>query len=229
MDEVRILQVLDAAERAAARGEPLGPTGFWSVANALKRDPTLRDRHAPRVAEIDTAAFGHWAFGVMPPAVGATLAIIASTGGLVLVGLAYRLDEPANWIAFLAGTATLLGSTHALAHYVVGRLLGIRFTAFFVKPRGRLQPGGVKVEYESYLAAPARHRAWMHASGALVTKAIPFLLVGAAVAAGLPAWVPWALVALGAGLILSDLTMSTRNSDWKRFRREMAHARRNDG
>jgi hypothetical protein len=107
----------------------------------------------------------------------------------------------------------------------VGRMLGIRFTHWYLMPRGRLVPGGVKIEYESYLRAPARRRAWMHASGALVTKAIPFALIGAALAAGLPSWVPWVLVGLGVGMILNDVFVSTKQSDWKKVRRELRFAK----
>jgi hypothetical protein len=225
MDESRVVAILDAAEAAVGRSEPLGPTGFWRVVAALKRDPTLRARHADRVAAIDTAAVATWAIGPMPAPVGAVLATAATLGGLVLVALGYRLDEPTNWVSFLAGTGVLLGSTHALAHYVVGRMLGIRFTHWFLLPRGRLVPGGVKIEYESYLRASARRRAWMHASGAIVTKAIPFLLIGAAVAADLPGWVPWVLAGLGVGMILNDVFLSTKRSDWMKFAREMRFAR----
>jgi hypothetical protein len=226
MDDARITAILDAAEAAVAQGEPLGPTGFWRVVAALKRDQALLDRHAARVASIDTAAVHSWAIGAMPAVVGATLAVGATAGGLAMIGVAYRLDEPASWVAFLVGTGVLLGSTHALAHFVVGRMLGIRFTHWYLMPRGRLVPGGVKIEYESYLRAPARRRAWMHASGALMTKAIPFLLVGAAVASGLPSWVPWVLVGLGVGMILNDVFVSTKQSDWMKVRREMAFADR---
>jgi hypothetical protein len=225
VDEARLAQVLDAAEAAVLRGEPLASTGFWQAVAALKRDRELRDRYARRVADIDTAAFRRWAFLPIPTAVGVTLAVLATAAGIVLVGVAYGLDEPGNWITFLAGTAILLGSTHTLAHVVVGRLLGIRFSHWFVASKTRPVPGGAKIDYASYLAASPRRRAWMHASGALVTKAIPFLLVGAAVAADLPVWVVWALIALGVLLIVNDIALSTRASDWKRFRREMAFAR----
>lgn len=61
----------------------------------------------------------------------------------------------------------------------------------------------------------------MHASGALVTKAVPFALLGAAVAAGLPAWSVWALAGLGGFMVATDVAWSTKSSDWKKFKREM--------
>lgn len=64
----------------------------------------------------------------------------------------------------------------------------------------------------------------MHASGALTTKAIPFLMVPAAIAAGMPAWVSWLLVGVGATTIATDILWSTEKSDWKKFSREMRFA-----
>jgi hypothetical protein len=61
----------------------------------------------------------------------------------------------------------------------------------------------------------------MHASGAIVTKTVPFVFLGAALAADLPAWVVWALVVIGFAQIGTDLTWSRKASDWKKFRREM--------
>jgi hypothetical protein len=82
----------------------------------------------------------------------------------------------------------------------------------------------VKLDYASYLRAPAFSRAWMHASGAIVTKIMPFAFIGAAVAAGVPDWVTWALVVIGLVSIGTDVLWSTKASDWKKYRREMALA-----
>src|SRR5690606_24826073 len=114
----------------------------------------------------------------------------------------------------------LAATTHGLGHLVVGRLLGIRFTAWYVASPGRPQPG-VKIDYASYLRSTRARRAWMHASGAIVTKVLPFALIGAARAAGLPGWVTWALVGIGFVMIVTDVMFSTRKSDWSRVIREL--------
>jgi hypothetical protein len=64
----------------------------------------------------------------------------------------------------------------------------------------------------------------MHASGALVTKVLPFAFLGAALAADIPIWAVVVLVAVGIGQIVTDLLWSTKASDWKKFRREMGFA-----
>jgi hypothetical protein len=101
--------------------------------------------------------------------------------------------------------------------------VGIDFTHWFIGTIVRPQPG-VKVDYSSYLRTPAMARAWMHASGAIVTKAIPVLLLGAAVAAGLPSWAIWGLVVISVATIATDVLWSTKSSDWMKFRRERRFA-----
>ena len=64
----------------------------------------------------------------------------------------------------------------------------------------------------------------MHASGAIFTKIVPFLLVGAGLAANLPTWAVWGLVVVGAATIATDILWSTGASDWSRFSRERAIA-----
>ncbi|HET9259878.1 MAG TPA: hypothetical protein VFP42_07090 [Acidimicrobiia bacterium] len=224
METHRIDDALNRAEEAVRSGSGLEGTGFWRAVGQVKRDPDLVDEYADRIAAIDQAAFDNWGpLITIPSGLGTVLAVVATAAGIALVGLAYYLDGFVAILSFGAGVIVLLGSTHSLAHLIVGRVFGIRFTKWFVAKVTQPQPG-VKVEYASYLHTRPRRRAWMHAAGAMTTKAIPFLMVPAAIAAGLPDWVWWILLAAGAGMILTDLLWSTKASDWKRFRREMAFA-----
>lgn len=216
---------LNRAGKAVEAGEGLSGTGFWQAVAEVKRHPELTDRYAPEIASIDARAHRDWALLVLPLWLGTTLAVLATLVGLALVWWCYFLDGFAAGAALLIGTGVLLGATHGLAHLVVGRMVGIRFTCWFVGRIRQPQPG-VKVDYATYLATPARSRAWMHASGALVTKAIPILLIGAAVAADVPLWALVVLVVLAVGQIITDALWSTRASDWKKFKREMAFAQR---
>lgn len=216
---IPIEESLDRAEAAVAAGEGLAGTGFWQAVREVKRQPELVERFADRIERIDARAHRDWALLVVPLWLGTSLAVIATLAGLALIGLAYELNGGAAVIAFFAGVGVLLVSTHGLAHLIVGRAMGIRFTYWFVGELKQPQPG-VKTDYSSYLRTDARRRAWMHASGAIATKTIPFLLIGAAAAAGLPAWSIWALAGLGAAMVLTDVLWSTRASDWKKFRRE---------
>ncbi len=215
---------LDAAEASPKR---LAGTGYWAVVASVKRDRSLVETYADRIGAIDKRWFTSVVPLVLPLWLGTILALAGTAIGLLLIGMAYGADDPWNGALFLAGTIGLLVATHGLGHLVMGAAVGIRFTAWFAFFRWP-QPG-VKTDYASYLRAPARHRAWMHASGAVVTKSIPFLLIPSALIAGVPWWTVALLVALGVAQLITDALWSTKASDWSKYRREMAIAREYEG
>jgi hypothetical protein len=215
--------ILNAAEvEIAFGGTPdLGATGFWRAVAAVKRDLALIDQFAERIGAIDKAAFDVWARLVIPIWIGTVLAVVGALVGVSLTAAAAFVPKW-NGIVFLAGTGALIASTHGPGHLIVGYLGGIRFIAWFIG-RGRPQPG-VKTDYSTYLRATPRARAWMHASGAIVTKAIPFLLLPVVLLVSvIPTWVPVVLVVLGVAQIITDVVWSTKSSDWSKFRREMRY------
>ncbi len=202
----------------------LASLGFWKAVAAVKKSHVLIERYSDRIGAIDRAAFERFALMKMPLQIGTVLAVAVTVVGFVLIGIAYGRDEPLDGVLLVVGFVILLVTTHGLAHLVVGRLHRIRFTHWYVGTIGRPQPG-VKVDYASYLrVAPAR-RAWMHASGAIVTKIVSFALLGAAFAMDAPGWSIAILVAVGVGSIFTDVVWSTKKSDWKKFSREMKLAR----
>jgi hypothetical protein len=221
MDRARIETILEAAEEAVASGAPVGPTGFWRAVAAVKLEPELVEAYASRIARIDRAALKAWALVTVPLWLGNVVMIGGTLVGLAFLAWAYSLEGTAAGISFLVGFGIVLVTTHGLAHLVVGSLLGMRFTHWFSASLRRPNPG-VKVDYATYLRASASERAWMHASGALFTKIVPFALIGAALAAEVPGWAVVILVLTGVFAIVTDVLWSTKASDWKKFRREMA-------
>lgn len=217
--------IVRACRDALGREErpPLGALGFWRAVAYLKRNPELVDAYADQIAEIDREAFRRWAVITVPLGVGTALMVAATLVGLAVTAAAYFVADPWNGVLILVGTVILLVPTHGLGHLLVGRLLGIRFTSWFIGSWKRPQPG-VKIDYASYLRSSPRRRAWMHASGAIVTKLIPLLNLGAAWGAGAPAWTFWTLGALFLVMVVTDAAWSTKSSDWKKFRREMRYA-----
>ena len=220
---VGIEEALSASETALDLGDGLRGTGFWSAVDRVKTDRELCDRYADRIASIDQAAFRSWALVVVPIGIGTVLMAVATFVGFLLIGFAYDQSGVTAVIVFYVGFGTILTTTHGLAHLVVGWVLGIRFTSWFIGTIGRPQPG-VKVDYVSYLKTPPLRRAWMHASGAIVTKIVPFALIGAAIAADLPVWAVLLLPAIGVISVATDVVWSTKKSDWKKFQREMGFA-----
>jgi hypothetical protein len=216
--------VLNAAEVQIEFGSvpDLRDTGYWHAVRAVKRDPKLAAQFAGRIGDVDRFTFNAWARIVIPSWIGTTVAMFGVLVGLALIA-ASEFAPSWNGIVFMVGSGVLIGTTHGLGHIVVGSIGGITFYAWFVG-RGRPQPG-VKTNYATYLWATPRARAWMHASGAIVTKAIPFLLIPIALLLpAVPGWVPIVLLALGIIQIVTDVVWSTQASDWAKYRREMTYA-----
>ena len=212
--------ILDEANSAVEEGSGLEGTGFWNAVATVKRDPALIPRFADRISEIDRRAFLSWALVTLPIVSGTVLMVIATVVGVGLIGSSFFTEDELTKLAvFAVGFGVVFVTTHGLAHLAVGRAVGIRFTHWFIGTIGRPQPG-VKIEYASYLSTDPESRAWMHASGAIVSKAIPFLLLGVANAADLPSWALWALAAIGVVSVATDILWSTSKSDWKKFKRE---------
>ncbi len=220
MDAQDIDRILTESERAT---QDLGRTGFWKAVAAVKRDPRMVERHADRIACIDRAAFERRVRLRMPVAIGVAVDVAGIAVGIALMMLAAAQPSPWRELVFLAGTAAVLGASHTLAHWIVGTLVGIRFTHAFTAPPKSPQPG-LKIDYASYLRTPPRARAWMHASGAIVTKLVPFIALVFALGAGLAPWAIWSLIAIGVIQLVTDAVWSVRGSDWKKFRREMRFA-----
>ncbi len=226
MDQSAIEAILAQCEESLARGDSvdLRGLGFWKVVAAVKRHPEWVETYAARIATIDRQAFDRsvrWRIGVETMG---TLLWLGTAFGLLLLAAAARAPRPWKGLLLLAGTGLLTVATHDLTHLVVGRALGVRFSEGFLGGKLLIEPG-LKIDYASYLRAPPRARAWMHASGAIVTKIVPFAVVILAWKQRAPRWATVALLASGVGALMTDVFLSTRYSDWMRFRREMRIAR----
>jgi hypothetical protein len=215
-----IEQALDRAEAAVRDGRNLNGTGFWPAVARLRASADEAAHHAPRVAAIDRRAFEAGVKLRVPAAIGVPLQALITAAGAAAVIVAIRIGDTAGAVLFIVGFGIIIGASHTLAHWLVGRAVGIRFTHLFVRMRPTPFPG-VKIDYASYLRTSPRKRALMHASGAVVTKIVPFALL------------PWAptridrLVLVGVGVvqIVTDVVLSTRTSDWMKVRRELRAAR----
>jgi len=212
--EIEVEQALIAAEAALDAGRGLQGTGFWTAVDAMRRDRSLAERYADRAAAIDRRAFKRGVRMRLPRLVGTTALYLATASGIALLSVAVRRH---NIIAFVIGFGALLIGSHSLTHFEVGRFVGIRFTHVFLGGPPPPRPG-MKIDYASYLRASRAARVAMHASGAIVTKLIPFVLLPFA----WTAWLRIALVVLGVVQIFTDIFLSTKVSDWKKVRRELA-------
>ena len=223
----RIGSAVDAGDTDLSR------LGFWRVVALIKPDDELIDRYAAQVGRIDAKAFRARVRLRVPVWVGNSLLLGLVAVGSVAVILAVR-NANANpgqppEVELFSGLALLLAAgtwaigLHSPTHWVVGRLVGIRFTAYFLGGPPPPRPG-LKTDYETYLRASPMARAVMHASGALATKLAPFLALIFFATTDAAAWARFALLGLGGLLIVTDVFFSTKTSDWKKVRRELAVA-----
>lgn len=222
MDRSEIDRILSDVEEDLRTGDAdMRP--FWRVVAAVKRDQTLADAFADRIAVVDRTAFERWALLTVPIWSGTALMVLGTVLGLFMVLLSYYVTEPGNGVFLLVGTGITWITTHGLAHVAVGALGGMRFTHWFIGRLIQPQPG-VKVDYATYLRADAKARARMHAAGAVMTKIVPFAALGPALVIGVQPWVTALLVLGGVGSIVTDVLWSTKTSDWKKYLREMRYA-----
>jgi hypothetical protein len=206
----------------------LSSLGFWRLVKRVKADPRLSERWADIVGAIDRVAFEARVRPRFPVWFGNLVLLAGTAFGIGAMVVALRASDRA-----LAGIALVVAggiwtvSLHDLAHWAVGRLVGIRFTSYFIGGPPPPRPG-LKTDYATYLRAEAGARAWMHASGALATKAAPFIALAFFPASSAPAWAAWALLGMGVLTILTDVLFSRRLGDWKKVIRErdIARARR---
>jgi hypothetical protein len=221
---VSMTQALERAEEAVAAGKPLGGTGFWKAVDRARRSRRLAEEYADRIAAVDRRSFESQVHLRVPVWAGNAVLGAGTGAGLLAIALAPRFSGLARSVVFVGGFGALAVTTHSLTHWVVGRAMGMRFTHYFLGGPPPPRPG-LKIDYSTYLRVAPKRRALMHASGAVVTKLIPFALVPVAVAQGQPRWLVGLLVVAGAGQIATDVVFSTKTSDWKKVRRELRAAR----
>ena len=217
---------LDRIEVAVGEGNTdLRALGFWRIVARVKPDRLLVHEHADQIGRIDTAAFRAGVRLRVPVWTGNLLLLAGIVAGGVAVWLAFVWDTaPWKGLALLAAGAIWAIAVHSPAHWLVGRAIGIRFTDYFMGGPPPPRPG-LKTDYATYLRADPDSRAWMHASGAIATKLAPFVALAFWPASGAPWWSGAGLLALGVLQIVTDVTLSTKSSDWKKFAREKAVAR----
>jgi hypothetical protein len=213
-------------ERAVDQGSTdLSGLGFWRLVKRVKLSPEAAARYGEQIGRIDAKAFHRGVPRRFPVWFGNAVLTGGVLAGVAAVMFSLRVSSSLlKGLALVAAGGVWAVSVHCLAHWVVGRIEGMRFTDYFFGGPPPPRPG-LKTDYGTYLNVPAERRAWMHASGALATKAAPFVPLFFWSAAEAPVWSAIVLLAFGAVQIVTDLVFSVRSGDWKKFLRERAVAR----
>lgn len=218
------LSRIEAALEAGATD--LSALGFWRLVGRVKRNLGLIERYADEIGRIDRAAFERAVHPLFPVWLGNLVLFAGVLLGALLVVVAMRASNRGlAGLALLVAAGIWSGAVHCPAHWLVGRAVGIRFGAYFVGWKPFPPRPGIKIDYASYLRTPARERAWMHASGALASKAAPFVALAFYPVSNAPRWSAATILALGLFQIVTDILFSTKSSDWKKVKRELAVAR----
>lgn len=216
---------LDRIEAAVQAGNTdLKSLGFWRIVAQVKPDRLLVDRHADQIGRIDTAAFRAGVKHRLPVWLGNALLLLATLAGLAAAIASHEVSST-TWAGLLlvGAGAVWTVSLHSPTHWAVGRAIGIGFTDYYVGGPPPPRPS-LKTAYETYLRADPDSRAWMHASGAIMTKLAPLFALAFWPGSGAPWWSPAVLLAICVVSIATDLTLSVKSSDWKKFSRERAVA-----
>ena len=202
--------------------------GFWRLLTKVKADAALSAHWAEQAGRIDRKAFESRVRTRFPVWLGNLVLLVGAMAGAFAIGIALGSDDelPAGLALLFAGAAWSV-AFHSPTHWLVGRIVGIRFTAYFFGGPFPPRPG-VKTDYASYLRASPVARAWMHGSGAVATKLAPFVALAFWPVTDAPTWAALALVAVGVFQIVTDVLLSTKSSDWKKVRRELRAARAQD-
>jgi hypothetical protein len=221
----------DRIEAAVDAGRTdLRALGFWRLLARVKSDPVLSAYWSDQAGRIDRKAFESAVRLRFPVWLGNLVLLLGTLAGAAAVGIAVGVDpQTVAGLALVFAAIVWSVTLHSPAHWLVGRIVGLRFSAYFVRGwffRHLIPPiPGLKIDYATYLRVSPVARAWMHASGALASKLAPFLALAFWPASSAPAWAGWAIVGYGALLITTDVVFSRKTSDWKRVRRELRVAR----
>jgi hypothetical protein len=213
-------------ERAVDQGSTdLSALGFWRLVKRVKLSPEAAARYGEQIGRIDAKAFRRGVPARYPVWFGNAVLTGGVLAGVAAIVFALQISSSLlKGLALVAAGGVWAVSVHCLAHWLVGRIGGMRFTDYFFGGPSPPRPG-LKTDYASYLRVPAERRAWMHASGALATKVAPFVPLFFWSASGAPVWSAIVLLGFGAVQVVTDVVFSVRSGDWKKFLRERAVAR----
>ena len=203
----------------------LGKLGFWRLVAVVKRDRVLVEAHADQIGRIDTAAFRAGVRLRAPVWVGNLLMVLGIVLGGVAMWVAFASATP--WVQGLALIARRghLGGGRAHARALAGGP-GHRDPLHGLLPGGpAAATPGLEDRLRHVPPADPDSRAWFHASGRDRHQIAPFVALAFWPASGAPWWSAAVLLVIGVGQIVTDITLSVKSSDWKKFLREKAVAR----
>lgn len=168
----------------------------------------------------------------IPLAIGNLFEVVGTALALYLINTAPDIiDIPLRFVFYLISWGCLVFFPHCLAHFMVGRLVGIRFTNYTLgrSAIARLRMPllsalaakcpllTLKVDRTSLKSASRGGRAVMFTSGAAASMILPFFAAAASFG-HLPLSLAMFLIVLSAGNLALDLYYSPKAEDISRIR-----------
>ena len=166
------------------------------------------------------------------PAQGATICALGLVVGLGAWQVALVVQPLLlQLLLFVFAWFALWFFPHDLAHHIVGKIVGIRFQYYYlgkspirklklplVSQVMRMLPVlGLKIDKGSLANVSSRARRWMHASGAIASMTIPWIIVPSSLTVK-PYWVGIFITLLVSGYVLFTIYFSFKTSDLYRAR-----------
>ncbi len=188
---------------------------FWAIVNQVKKDRINDDALLEQIENISRQRFREKVSFTLSIPAGNLLEGVTTIAAIVL---AYQISS--DWMLYLSALI-LMTTLHPLSHYIIGSLLGIRFTHYYLNGPARIEPT-LKIDYFSYLKASGKRRALMHVSGVVGTVAAPLIVALIALNNGANA-IATNLFIFFWILILFELLTSTKIGDLMRARREYGY------
>ncbi len=165
--------LLDRVEEETSKGNfALKELGFWRVVLEAKKNPAIVDELGDRIGDIDQKAFKKWAWLSVSITIGHIIELIGTAIALALLYIGLTTATNLGGVSLVLSALILSATLHPFAHYLVGKWQGIDFTFYFPNGPALIEPT-IKIDYASYLRAPAKGRVLMHLAGPIATSAAP--------------------------------------------------------
>lgn len=185
---------------------------FLDIVKRIKKEKINDDELLEKIETISRNRFkGRVSF--TPGVTSGNLLECALT--ITAIALLFRVNS--TWV-FYAVALVLMTTLHPLSHYLMGRLVGIRFTHYYLNGPARIEPT-LRIDNFSYLKTPGKKRAVMHVSGVVGTAAAPLIVALFALNMG-ESGAAFNLFILFLLLIIFELLTSTKIGDLMKAKRE---------
>lgn len=188
---------------------------FLSIVNKVKKNRINDDELLEQIETISLKRFREKVSLTLGTFAGNALEIAGTTVGVVLP---YLMN---NDFAYYISALILMATLHPLSHFLAGRLVGIRFTHYYLNGPARIEPT-LRINYYSYLKTKSEKRALMHASGVIGTLLAPLIAAHIAFYSG-SAGVAQNLIYFFLLLIVFELLTSTKIGDLMKAKREYGY------